>query len=116
MEIKIADKAGFCFGVDRAVKIAYKAATAKGKKIYTYGMLIHNKDVAMELENMGVLCMENIHDIPQDSAVIIRAHGISEFEHNELEKKNVEIIDATCPFVKRIHNIVKEEYSRDIRL
>lgn len=112
MEIKVADKSGFCFGVDRAVKIAYSTAAVKGKKIFTYGMLIHNKDVTSELENMGVLCADRIEDIPQYSAVIIRAHGISEGEYAELEKKNVEIIDATCPFVKRIHNIVKEEYSK----
>ena len=112
MEIKIADKAGFCFGVDRAVKIAYETAKTGGKNVCTYGMLIHNSDVTAELENMGVCCVENIHDIPNNSVVIIRAHGISETEHNILTEKNVRIIDATCPFVKRIHNIVKEEYAK----
>ncbi len=112
MEIKIADKAGFCFGVDRAVKIAYETAKTGGKNVCTYGMLIHNSDVTAELENMGVCCVENIRVIPNDSVVIIRAHGISDTEHNILTEKNVRIIDATCPFVKRIHNIVKEEYAK----
>ncbi len=111
MEIKIADKAGFCFGVDRAVKIAYDTAKGGDKSICTYGMLIHNRDVTADLECMGVCCIENICDIPKDSVVIIRAHGISEAEQNILNEKNAQIIDATCPFVKRIHNIVKEEYS-----
>ncbi len=111
MEIKIADKAGFCFGVDRAVKIAYDTAKDKGKNIFTYGMLIHNHDVTADLESMGVCCIENIYDIPKGSVVIIRAHGISEAEQNILIEKNAQIIDATCPFVKRIHKIVKEEYS-----
>ncbi len=112
MEIKIADKAGFCFGVDRAVKIAYDTAKGAGKNICTYGMLIHNRDVTADLEGMGVCCIENIHDIPKGSVVIIRAHGISETEQNILTEKETQIIDATCPFVKRIHTIVKEEYSK----
>ncbi|MBQ7960281.1 MAG: 4-hydroxy-3-methylbut-2-enyl diphosphate reductase, partial [Clostridia bacterium] len=112
MEIKIADKAGFCFGVDRAVKIAYDTAGSETRKIYTYGMLIHNRDVTSELEEMGVCCAETIEDIPEGAVVIIRAHGISEQEYRRIEMKNAEIIDATCPFVKRIHKIAMEEHSK----
>lgn len=111
MQIKIADKAGFCFGVDRAVKIAYDSAKQSDKKIFTYGMLIHNSDVTSELESLGVVCAETIDEILPGSAVIIRAHGITKAECELLQQKNVEIIDATCPFVKRIHNIVEKEYS-----
>lgn len=112
MEIRIADKAGFCFGVDRAVKIAYDTAEKGGQKIFTYGMLIHNRDVTRDLENMGVQCAECLDDIPEGAAVIIRAHGISEAEYKRLEEKSVQIIDATCPYVKRIHKIVKEEHEK----
>ncbi len=112
MEIKIADKAGFCFGVDRAVKIAYNTAEEKTKSIFTYGMLIHNRDVTRELEDMGVRCAGNIEDIPDQSTVIVRAHGISQSEYDRLSQKGVEIIDATCPFVKRIHKIVSEEHQK----
>ncbi|MBQ9757380.1 MAG: 4-hydroxy-3-methylbut-2-enyl diphosphate reductase [Clostridia bacterium] len=112
MEIKIADKAGFCFGVDRAVKIAYDNAKNTDKKIYTYGMLIHNSDVTRDLENMGVRCATEISDIPKNAAVIVRAHGISKKEYEELLDKSIEIIDATCPFVKRIHKIVEEEHGK----
>jgi len=111
MEIKIADKAGFCFGVDRAVKIAYDAAKCENKKICTYGMLIHNHDVASELESMGVICVKDIGDIPKGAAAVIRAHGISKKEYDEISERTDEIIDATCPFVKRIHKIVEEEYN-----
>ena len=111
MEIVVADKAGFCFGVSRAVDIAYNN-TGKSSKVCTYGMLIHNNDVISDLTENGVGCVENINDIPENSSVIIRAHGISEAEHKRLEEKNVNIIDATCPYVKKIHNIVKEEYSK----
>ncbi len=113
MEIKIAEKSGFCFGVDRAVKIAYKTAEDKSKHIYTYGMLIHNADVTRELEEMGVRCAETIDEIPNGSTVIIRAHGISKAEYESLENKEIEIIDATCPFVKRIHKIVEEEHKKN---
>ncbi len=110
MEIKVADKAGFCFGVDRAVKIAYEKAKSVGENLYTYGMLIHNNDVTSELEEMGVLCAEKITDIPDGATVIIRAHGISEAEQNLLIEKGATIVDATCPFVKRIHKIAREEF------
>ncbi len=112
MEIKIADKAGFCFGVDRAVKIAYDTAEKSSGMIYTYGMLIHNPDVNSELKEKGVCCIENLEDVPQNCTVIIRAHGISEQEYAFLKEKNVEIVDATCPYVKRIHKIVNEEYKK----
>jgi len=110
MEIFVADKAGFCFGVSRAVKIAYDN-TGKDKDVCTYGMLIHNNDVISDLIKNGIKCIENINDIPENSSVIIRAHGISEAEYKFLEDKGVNIIDATCPYVKKIHNIVKNEHS-----
>ncbi len=111
MEIKIAEKAGFCFGVDRAVKIAYDTARKK-ENIYTYGKLIHNCDVIAELEKLNVKCAESLDDIPKNSTVIIRAHGISQKEYEHLITKNCDVIDATCPFVKRIHKIVHEEHSQ----
>ncbi len=110
MEIKVADKAGFCFGVGRAVEIAYETAKHNQNEVFTYGMLIHNPDVISDLEKMGVKCIESIDDIPQKSTVIIRAHGISKTEYDVLKEKDVNVIDATCPFVKRIHNIVEKEY------
>lgn len=117
MSIRVADNAGFCFGVDRAVKIAYDAAR-DGAKVptYTYGMIIHNRDVASDLEGMGVACIENIDDIPRGSRVIIRAHGISEKEYEDLQSRDAQIIDATCPYVKKIHSIVKEEFSKGRRI
>ncbi len=112
MEIEIADKAGFCFGVDRAVKIAYNTAKDKKSGVFTYGMLIHNKDVIESLEAKGVGCVEDISEIPKGSTVIIRAHGISKEEYERLEEKSIQVIDATCPFVKRIHKIVEEEHQK----
>lgn len=111
MEIKIAEKAGFCFGVSRAVKIAYDSAKSEKNGVYTLGMLIHNDDVISELEEKGIKTAGSIEDIPSGASAIIRAHGISENEYNELKRKKIDIIDATCPYVKKIHNIVKDEYN-----
>ncbi len=113
MQIIIADNAGFCFGVDRAVKIAYDTAKDKANKsVYTYGMIIHNNSVVSELEQLGVKCAEKIEDIPAESTVIIRAHGISEAEYLKLQEINANIIDATCPYVKKIHQVVKKEFDK----
>ena len=106
MKIKIADKAGFCFGVDRAVKIAYAAAES-GEKSVTYGALIHNKTVTEKLSVMGVAAVSDISDIQPGDNVIIRAHGISEAEQKKIEAVGGRITDATCPYVKKIHSIVR---------
>ncbi len=116
MEIEIAEKAGFCFGVDRAVKIAYDTAKEKKTQVYTYGMLIHNSDVTNEFEKMGVSCINEISEIPSGSTVIVRAHGISEEEYEKLRENDINVIDATCPFVKRIHKIVGEEHQKGRRV
>ena len=111
MEIKIAEKAGFCFGVDRAVKIAYECPDKyEGRKIYTYGMLIHNRDVNETLTQKGIICAESIDEIPCGSVAIVRAHGITSDEYSLMAQKDIEIVDATCPYVKRIHTIVKREF------
>lgn len=117
MKIQIADNAGFCFGVGRAVNIAYE--TAKDADItstYTYGMIIHNNDVVSDLERAGIICINEIDDIPNGSRVIVRAHGISEKEYNKMADKEIEIIDATCPYVKKIHQIVKKEFENKRRI
>ena len=106
MKIRIADKAGFCFGVDRAVKIAYAAADS-GEKTVTYGALIHNKTVTERLSALGVSAVSDISDLQPGDNVIIRAHGISEAEQKRIEAAGGRITDATCPYVKKIHSIVR---------
>ena len=109
MKCEIADKAGFCFGVARAVKIARECAES-GESAVTYGMLIHNRDVVDELKDKGVGICEKIEDIPKDCSVIIRAHGISEAEQKKIEQQGNKIIDATCPYVRKIHSIVRSAH------
>lgn len=109
MRIELAKTAGFCFGVDRAVKIAYECA-GRADNTYTYGMLIHNRSLTEELREAGIGCIERIEDIPRGASVIVRAHGISKAEYDALTEKGINIIDATCPYVKKIHKIVEAEY------
>ena len=111
MKIEIADKAGFCFGVARAVKIAYENAETEGKTA-CFGMLIHNRDVTGGLEGRGVYTIDDVADAKPDMNIIIRAHGIPKTTQEALETKGANIIDATCPFVKKIHSIVNEAYSK----
>ena len=110
-EVKVAKSAGFCFGVKRAVEMVYNEAGKEGK-VYTLGPIIHNEQVVKDLEEKGVNVLDSVNDIKdgEDATVIIRSHGISEEIYSQLKKKDVKIIDATCPLVAKIHRIVKEKH------
>mgnify|MGYP004660720445 FL=1 len=105
MSVRVAKSAGFCFGVSRAVELVEKAAQ-EGRKVATLGPIIHNRHVVDKFEKMGVRVIETPEEARPGETVIIRSHGISRAVYERLEAQKVEIIDATCPFVKRIHTIV----------
>ena len=109
MEILLAKSAGFCFGVQRAVDTAYEHADEEN--VYTYGQIIHNEEVVGDLKKHGIKVIENDDELGlvRNSKVIIRSHGAEKRVYDILKKNNNEIIDATCPFVKKIHNIVMDE-------
>ena len=108
-EVTTAKSAGFCFGVKRAVDMVYDEAK-KGERVYTLGPIIHNQQVVEDLEKKGVKVIDSVNDINNgyDATVIIRSHGVPEKVIKALREKNVNIVDATCPFVLKIHKIVKE--------
>ena len=110
MEVTVAKSAGFCFGVKRAVDMVYEEAV-KERKVYTLGPIIHNEQVVEEFAEKGVQVLESVEELEdgEDAAVIIRSHGIAQKVFRQLEDKKVRIIDATCPFVKKIHRIVQEK-------
>ena len=105
MSITVAKSAGFCFGVSRAVELVESEAS-RGRKVFTLGPIIHNRHVVEKFQSMGVGVIERPEDAPEGATVIIRSHGVSRAVYERLEKQGVEIVDATCPFVKRIHGIV----------
>lgn len=110
MEVILAKTAGFCFGVKRAVEQVYEQ-TGCNKKIFTYGPIIHNEEVVKDLEKKGVQVIDNLDELAKvsEGTVIVRSHGVSEDIYKAINDKNLECIDATCPFVKRIHKIVEKE-------
>lgn len=110
MEILLAKSAGFCFGVKRAVDRVYEL-TGTGQKIYTFGPIIHNEEVVGDLEKKGVLVIADEKELEKitDGVVVIRSHGVAKKVYDQIEKQGLECVDATCPFVKRIHNIVEKE-------
>ena len=105
MSVTVAKNAGFCFGVSRAVELVEQAAVS-GKQVATLGPIIHNRHVVDRFEKLGVKVISAPTDAAADMTVIIRSHGVTRQVIQELESRGVEIIDATCPFVKRIHGIV----------
>ncbi len=110
MEVILAETAGFCFGVKRAVDQVYEQIKT-GKKIYTFGPIIHNENVVEDLEKKGVQVIENVDELATltEGSVVIRSHGVSKDVYELIQKQGLEIVDATCPFVKKIHRIVEKE-------
>ncbi len=106
MSVVVAKSAGFCFGVSRAVETVEKAADS-GKQVVTLGPIIHNSHVVNHFDAMGVKVIESAEEALPGMTVIIRSHGVTRAVCEALESKGVEVIDATCPFVKRIHGIVE---------
>ena len=107
MSVTLAKSAGFCFGVSRAVETVEKAA-GEGKHVATLGPIIHNRHVVDRFGSIGVQVISSAQEAQENMSVIIRSHGVGRDVMQQLQQRGVEIIDATCPFVKRIHNIVSQ--------
>ncbi|MFA5962169.1 MAG: 4-hydroxy-3-methylbut-2-enyl diphosphate reductase [Parcubacteria group bacterium] len=107
MEIKIATHAGFCFGVRRAVELAEKALES-GRKVYCMGSLIHNQQVIEKLEQKGLVTVRELAEIPAGSLFLIRSHGIDPRIVEKIVAQGGEILDATCPFVRRAQLVAKK--------
>lgn len=110
MKVIVADHSGFCFGVERAIKITFDKLndSINKKSIYTLGPLIHNQQVVDELHNAGVKVINDLNNLKDNSIIIIRSHGISRDIYDLANEKDIHIIDATCPFVRKIQDIVKK--------
>ncbi len=106
-KIILAETAGFCFGVDRAVNLVYSLVN-DGKKVCTLGPIIHNAQLVGDLEQRGVKIIDSIDECPDGYMVVVRTHGVEKSVIDDIEKKNIDYVDATCPFVKKIHRIVKK--------
>lgn len=108
MQVKLAKTAGFCFGVKRAIDLINRLP-AKEKKCCTLGPIIHNKVMVNKLRDDGIYTVNDIEGTGDYDTVVIRSHGVSKLVHDELVDMGKTVIDATCPFVSKIHNIVYEK-------
>lgn len=108
MRVTVAKTAGFCFGVERAVRMV-NSLLDKGIKVCALGPIIHNEQVTGALKARGVVEVENADDVPAGYTLVIRSHGISKSDLDLIKKSKVPFEDATCPFVKKIHTIVEKE-------
>lgn len=106
MKILKAKTAGFCFGVDRAVKLTYQLA-GEGHKVATLGPLIHNPQCVADLESKGVVTAAGLDDVPAGYEVVIRSHGVGADVYEAIAERGLVLHDATCPFVAKIHRIAK---------
>jgi len=112
MNVTVAKTAGFCFGVKRAVDTVYQQIDENpGMPIYTWGPIIHNEQVLADLKKRGVKMIDSLEQVSeiQDGIIIVRAHGIGRELCERLNRPGIRLVDATCPFVKKIHRIVEEK-------
>lgn len=111
MQVKVAKSAGFCFGVERAVDTVYEQVEKGIRPIYTYGPIIHNEVVVQDLEEKGVKVLNSRQELEklEEGTVIIRSHGVGKEIYDLIRKKGLHCVDATCPFVKKIHRTVERE-------
>ena len=114
MNVTIAKSAGFCFGVKRAVNMVYEAIAKESLPIYTYGPIIHNDEVVKDMKSQGVQVVSNLEQLDslEKGIMIIRSHGISKAEYEQIEQAGFTIMNATCPFVLKIHKLV-EQHSKN---
>ena len=110
MKVKVAETAGFCFGVKRAVDKVYELITSGVSPIYTLGPIIHNEEVVSDLEKKGVAVVsEEELSMLSGGTVVIRSHGVGKAVYDKLERLGLSYVDVTCPFVLKIHRIVERE-------
>lgn len=106
-EIKLAKTAGFCFGVDRAVNLVYELVE-KGEKVCTLGPIIHNAQLVADLESKGVKIIEEPCECPEGYKLVVRTHGVEKEVIDDIKERGIDYVNATCPFVTKIHTIVKK--------
>ncbi len=118
MEVIVAKTAGFCFGVKRAVEQVYEQIEKAEKPVYTYGPIIHNEFVVKDLEEKGVRVLNTEEELEalKDGIVVIRSHGVGKHIYDLLEDHHITVVDATCPFVKKIHRIVEKQTAEGRRV
>ena len=112
MQIRLAETAGFCFGVNRAVKLV-ETLLDEGNKVYTLGPIIHNPQLVDSLAERGTVIINSPSEAAYDGVVVLRSHGVTKSVKDEIEQLGLKYVDATCPFVEKIHKIIRENSTED---
>lgn len=115
MQIKLAETAGFCFGVDRAVNLVYELVQ-NGEKVCTLGPIIHNQQLVDDLSARGVKMINCPDECEEGYKIVVRTHGVEKSVINDIENRNISYVNATCPFVLKIHRIVEKQKNGTITL
>ena len=113
-EIVLARPRGFCAGVDRAIAIVEQALEKFGAPVYVKHAIVHNRHVVERLEGMGAVFVEELEDVPPGARVVFSAHGVAPTAHTEAEARELDVLDATCPLVTKVHMEAKR-FSREER-
>lgn len=116
MEVRVAKNAGFCFGVKRAMKMAWNELENSEDGIYALGPLIHNKQAVAKYEDRGLKTINTVSEVPNANKMIIRSHGVGEHVYLDSKDKSLDVIDTTCPFVKKIHDLAKKYYTEGYKI
>ena len=118
MQVTLAKSAGFCFGVKRAVDTVYEEAENSNVPVYTFGPIIHNEEVVEDLEKKGVRVIHDVNELShlKKGTIVIRSHGISKELSEKIKEEGFRMVDATCPFVLKIHRIVEEYSKKDFHI
>jgi 4-hydroxy-3-methylbut-2-enyl diphosphate reductase len=114
MQVKLANPRGFCAGVDRAIEIVNRALEKFGAPVYVRHEVVHNRTVVGELRDKGAVFVEELDEVPAGSLVIFSAHGVSQAVRRDAEDRGLQVFDATCPLVTKVHNEV-QRFSREQR-
>jgi 4-hydroxy-3-methylbut-2-enyl diphosphate reductase len=112
MQVNLANPRGFCAGVDRAIEIVNRALEVFGAPVYVRHEVVHNRFVVDDLKNRGAIFVDELHEVPDDSLVIFSAHGVSKAVQEEAYSRGLNVFDATCPLVTKVHMEVAK-YSKD---
>jgi small subunit ribosomal protein S1 len=115
-KIELAEHAGFCFGVRRAIEIAEKTLSQKKEKVYCLGEIIHNYSVVRGLEKKGLKVVKDLREVPPKASLIIRSHGVGPEIFEQAKKKKIKIIDATCPFVRKAQEIARDFHAKKFQV
>src|SRR5699024_4251209 len=115
MEIFVAKNAGYCFGVQRAIKTVENSVDKYNKPIYTLGPIIHNNQVIEKLENKGIYSIDDVEEV-EDGVIVIRSHGVKPKILNQIQDQQLDIVNSTCPYVKNIQDKVQKYYTEGYQI